>query len=60
MKSDFQCCIADFGLAVIKTKASHIDISQNQIVGTRRYLAPEVLNETLKNDLFASYQAADM
>lgn len=61
MKSNFSCCIADFGLAVTKTQTnSKINIAQNHRVGTKRYMAPEVLNETIKNYLFESFCSADM
>lgn len=64
MKRDLTCCIADFGLAVIKTPNSKTIYgppqNQNQ-VGTRRYMAPEVLGETTnKDNNFEYYKCADM
>lgn len=61
MKSPTTCCIADFGLAVtqIQTTGS-LNIAMNYRVGTKRYMAPEVLNETMKIDTFDAYRHADM
>ena len=40
------CVIADFGLAVTHTQSDgSIDIGNNPRVGTKRYMAPEVLDE---------------
>lgn len=45
--SDGSCVIADFGLAVLHTQSTgEIDLGTNPRVGTKRYMAPEVLNET--------------
>ena len=42
------CVIADFGLAVThKQSTNTIDIGNNARVGTKRYMAPEVLDERL-------------
>jgi serine/threonine protein kinase len=59
MKNHFSCCIADFGLAVTQT-TGQVNVSQNHRVGTKRYMAPEVLDETMKSDFFESYRLADM
>lgn len=46
MKVNGQCVIADFGLAVTHTQQDgSIDIGNNPKVGTKRYMAPEVLDE---------------
>lgn len=46
VKANGQCVIADFGLAVTHTqKDGKIDIGTNPKVGTKRYMAPEVLDE---------------
>ncbi|XP_022689405.1 bone morphogenetic protein receptor type-1B-like [Varroa jacobsoni] len=62
VKRDGTCCIADFGLAVrADMHANQIDIGgQNVRVGTKRYMAPEVLDETLTTSNFNSYLRADM
>jgi hypothetical protein len=59
MKNHFSCCIADFGLAVTQT-TGQVNVSQNHRVGTKRYMAPEVLDETMKSDFFESYRLADI
>ena len=44
VKRDGTCAIADFGLAVrFDSETNEIDIAPNTRVGTRRYMAPEVL-----------------
>lgn len=46
VKVNGQCVIADFGLAVTHTqKDGSIDIGNNPKVGTKRFMAPEVLDE---------------
>lgn len=46
VKANGQCVIADFGLAVTHTQQDGtIDIGNNPKVGTKRYMAPEVLDE---------------
>ena len=44
MKNNGECAIADLGLAVTQ-QGGHIDLGSNLRVGTRRYMAPEVLDE---------------
>merc|ERR1711936_27947 len=61
VKRDGTCAIADFGLAVrFDSETSEIDIAPNTRVGTRRYMAPEVLDESLNKSSFESFKAADM
>ncbi|OQR72070.1 bone morphogenetic protein receptor type-1B-like, partial [Tropilaelaps mercedesae] len=62
VKRDGTCCIADFGLAVrLNMHTNQIDVGgQNTRVGTKRYMAPEVLEETLNTSNFNSYRQADM
>lgn len=61
VKRNGQCAIADFGLAVKYTSESdEIQIAPNTRVGTRRYMAPEVLNETLDVKAFEPFKMADM
>ena len=40
------CCIADFGLAVIQ-ECSESKWPENPKRGTRRYMSPEVLSESI-------------
>ncbi|KAM3935657.1 activin receptor type-1-like [Leptodactylus fuscus] len=61
VKSNKQCCIADLGLAVIHTQnGDYLDIGSNPRVGTKRYMAPEVLDETICTDSFESYKRTDV
>ncbi|XP_024148671.1 serine/threonine-protein kinase receptor R3 isoform X2 [Oryzias melastigma] len=61
VKRNGQCCIADLGLAVIHTQAhDSLDVGNNPRVGTKRYMAPEVLDETIRVDVFESYKQTDI
>ena len=41
-------------------ETNSIDIAPNSRVGTVRYLAPEVLNDTLETNKFNAYRCADI
>ena len=58
----FSCVIADFGLAATYNSKEHdIDVKENYRVGTKRYMAPEVLIEDKnKYKTFESYKKADV
>ncbi|XP_073470213.1 activin receptor type-1-like [Aquarana catesbeiana] len=61
VKSNKQCCIADLGLAVIHCQnGDYLDIGNNPRVGTKRYMAPELLDETIRTDSFESYKQTDV
>lgn len=61
VKNDGQCAIADFGLAVrYISERDEINIAPNARVGTRRYMAPEVLDESLDTTSFDAFKMADM
>lgn len=61
VKRNGECAIADFGLAVkYLSEFDEIHIAHNTRVGTRRYMAPEVLNETLNVKMFDAFKMADM
>ncbi|KAF7995634.1 hypothetical protein HCN44_006741 [Aphidius gifuensis] len=61
VKRNGECAIADFGLAVrYDSLSGDIDIAPNTRVGTRRYMAPEVLDETLNTSSFEAFKMADM
>ncbi|KAK2102147.1 Serine/threonine-protein kinase receptor R3 [Saguinus oedipus] len=61
VKSNLQCCIADLGLAVMHSQGSdYLDIGNNPRVGTKRYMAPEVLDERIRTDCFESYKWTDI
>jgi serine/threonine protein kinase len=59
IKRDLQCCIADFGLAVMKTE-SKINMPTNPRQGTKRYMAPEILSESMNMNHFDSFKQADI
>ncbi|XP_075385252.1 activin receptor type-1C [Tenrec ecaudatus] len=55
------CAIADLGLAVRHDSVLNtIDIPQNPKVGTKRYMAPEVLDGTINVNIFESFKRADI
>ncbi|XP_014257195.1 bone morphogenetic protein receptor type-1B isoform X2 [Cimex lectularius] len=61
VKRNGECAIADFGLAVrYMSETNEIDITPNTRVGTRRYMAPEVLSETMDMKSFEAFKMADM
>lgn len=46
IRANGTCVIADFGLAVMHSQTTNkIDIGNTARVGTKRYMAPEVLDE---------------
>ncbi|XP_023692423.1 bone morphogenetic protein receptor type-1B [Paramormyrops kingsleyae] len=61
VKRNGTCCIADLGLAVkFISDTNEVDIPPNTRVGTKRYMPPEVLDESLNRKHFQSYIMADM
>uniref|UniRef100_A0A665UEL4 receptor protein serine/threonine kinase n=1 Tax=Echeneis naucrates TaxID=173247 RepID=A0A665UEL4_ECHNA len=61
VKKNGSCCIADLGLAVkFNSDTNEVDIPPNLRVGTKRYMPPEVLDETLNRNYFQSFIMADM
>ncbi|XP_072033519.1 activin receptor type-1-like isoform X2 [Amphiura filiformis] len=61
VKSNLTCCIADLGLAVMHTqKEDEIDMGSNNRVGTKRYMAPELLEETMNVYCFESFKRVDV
>lgn len=49
------------GLAVMHSQSSdYLDIGNNPRVGTKRYMAPEVLDEQIRTDCFESYKWTDI
>ncbi|XP_074474206.1 bone morphogenetic protein receptor, type IBb [Sebastes fasciatus] len=59
VKKNGFCCIADLGLAVKFNSDTHeVDFPPNLRVGTKRYMPPEVLEETLNKT--QSFIMADM
>lgn len=61
VKSNGSCCIADFGLAVTHVQATdELDLGANPRVGTKRYMSPEVLDETIRMDNFDAFRRVDI
>jgi len=62
VQTDGSCCIADLGLAVKQTSSKNTveDIPSTTRVGTRRYMAPEIIDETLDVRNFESFKQADI
>ncbi|XP_037085271.1 bone morphogenetic protein receptor type-1A-like [Pollicipes pollicipes] len=62
VKADGECCLADFGLAVMYTSCGEkqqLDVACTR-QGTRRYMAPEVLDQTLDVRSFEAFKQSDM
>ncbi|XP_074030268.1 bone morphogenetic protein receptor type-1B-like isoform X1 [Leptinotarsa decemlineata] len=61
VKADGECCIADFGLAVqFKSNTNKINLPSDAISGTKRYMAPEILNDTIDNQNIYAHKMADI
>ena len=61
VKSNGVCAIGDLGLAVrFDPENDHIDIPLNGKVGTKRYLAPEVLDDSINTADFETFKCADV
>ncbi|KAL5111107.1 TGF-beta receptor type-1 [Taenia crassiceps] len=62
VKVDGECCIGDLGFAVkYDSLTGCVDIGHNtERVGTKRYMAPEVLDNTLCAHSFDAYMQADI
>lgn len=61
VKSNGTCAIADLGLAVrYDCTTDTVDIVPNNRVGTKRYLAPECLDDTLNMNHIDSFKRADV
>ncbi|KAL5258003.1 hypothetical protein ACHWQZ_G012826 [Mnemiopsis leidyi] len=61
VKSNMECCINDLGLAVRHdSKNDEVERPPDHRVGTKRYMAPEVLDDTLNPRSFDSYCKADI
>ncbi|XP_078537837.1 activin receptor type-1C isoform X3 [Lissotriton helveticus] len=61
VKKNETCAIADLGLAVTHdSKMNTIDIPLNPRVGTKRYMAPEILDDSMNMQIFESFKRADI
>lgn len=61
VKRNGECAIADFGLAVryVATRGE-VDIAPNARQGTRRYMPPEVLDDSLDTTSFDAFKMTDV
>ncbi|KAK9499858.1 hypothetical protein O3M35_002813 [Rhynocoris fuscipes] len=61
VKANGTCAIGDLGLAVRhEVSTDTVDIPLNNRVGTKRYMAPEVLDESMNMNHFDSFKRADV
>ena len=61
VKKDLTCAVADLGLCVKHdVETDTVDMPHNSKVGTKRYLPPELLNESLNSQDFDSWKRADV
>ncbi|XP_018576590.1 bone morphogenetic protein receptor type-1B isoform X2 [Anoplophora glabripennis] len=61
VKRNGECCIADFGLAVkFLSDTNEIDVPPSVRSGTRRYMAPELLDKSINMHNFDAHKMADM
>ncbi|XP_065211600.1 TGF-beta receptor type-1 isoform X2 [Planococcus citri] len=61
VKFNGTCAIGDLGLAVRHdVQTDTVDITLNHRVGTKRYMAPEVLEETLNMNHFDAFKRGDV
>lgn len=61
VKSNGECAIGDLGLAVrLNCKTHSIDLPEGGKGGTKRYLAPEVLMDTINMNNMDAFKNADM
>lgn len=61
VKSDCTCCIGDLGLALRYNRvADKVENPPTKRVGTKRYLAPEIIDESITFKHFESFKRADM
>jgi activin receptor type-1 len=63
VKSNYSCVVGDLGLAVLYSgQKDTVDMGENTkiSVGTRRYMAPEVLEEKLYTKCISSFKRADV
>ena len=61
VKADFTCCIGDLGLALRYNRSSdQVEDPPSKRVGTKRYLAPEIIDEAISFKHFDSFKRADI
>lgn len=55
------CFLVCVGLAVMHFQdTNELDVGNNPKVGTKRYMAPEVLDDTIQMDCFESFKRVDI
>jgi len=61
VKGNHTCAIADLGLAVMHSQETNkINIGNNKRVGTKRYMSPELLDESMNTANFDCFKQVDM
>ena len=60
VKRDGTCCVADFGLSVRSDDFKGDQKPPDPIKGTRRYMAPEILDRTINGRDFHSFVKVDI
>uniref|UniRef100_A0A8C9UZG5 receptor protein serine/threonine kinase n=1 Tax=Scleropages formosus TaxID=113540 RepID=A0A8C9UZG5_SCLFO len=61
VKKNGTCCIADLGLAVkFNRDSNEVDVPLSTRTGTKRYVAPEVLDQSMNKNQFQAYLMADV
>lgn len=61
VKADFTCCIGDLGLALRYDRAKgQVEDPPSKRVGTKRYLAPEIIDESISFKQFELFKRADI
>lgn len=61
VKKNCTCCIADLGLCVkYISETNEVDIAPNSRTSTKRYMAPEVLDDTINRNHFDSFKQCDV
>ena len=59
VKNNLECCVADFGLAVIRG-SNGLSLPTNPRQGTKRYMPPEILDGSINMERFESFKQADV
>ncbi|XP_045762527.1 activin receptor type-1 isoform X2 [Maniola jurtina] len=59
VKVNGECCIADLGLAVTRQHVAS-DLTHNPRQGTKRYMSPEVLDQSMNMRCFEAYRKCDV
>ncbi|CAI9726163.1 morphogenetic receptor type-1B-like [Octopus vulgaris] len=61
VKKNLTCCIADLGLCVkYISETNEVDIAPNSRQGTKLYMSPEILDDTINRKHFESFKQADV